>query len=198
MNRVLILGLLVISQIGKAQTDSLAIKNHGLLHHQFEMGLMTSRSETTGNNADFVMSYVANIALGNFVKVGLGTSYEQYADFVGVPLFAQFRANLSNDKQHPFIYMRAGHSYMRNPDDEFNHVDGGGNYALGLGYEWNFEKNQLSLSMGYKRQNLETIGDGWQYYWMNDFSSLSTPSAPNQERISWNLQRIEFRVGILF
>ena len=141
--------------------DSNALKTgyRGIVEAGFQLGV--------GDWGDdrFKLNIINGYQITPHLSLGLGTGLHFYmdADAALVPLFADFRAYLLDNKVSPYFSLGAGYSF--NASRNFDGVGVLINPAAGVSFKVS-EKSSMNIALGYELQRMDFI----YYYYYNGYS----------------------------
>lgn len=112
-------------------------------------------SSTTAIGAHTVNGYHFSPHLG----VGLGIGVDRYDWVYLLPVYVSVRGALTNWKVSPYYFANAGRSrgWVGDPEGQFPDAEARGGWMLhaGVGYQINFNRSALLISVGLKSQQTE-------------------------------------------
>lgn len=155
-------------------------------YHQLRFGMMIGQEsfflrEWSGLSVDYTFFRQFNRTM----SLGVGMAFDSYTSFQTVPFYLEARKELGNMLSHPFVYVNGGYSLARGREalgQVPGPVSGGSMWGFGFGLAWPMGKNSLQMSLGFKRQQLQSRWDGGDFRWFTD----------------WNLRRVEWKLGFSF
>jgi hypothetical protein len=157
-------------------------------YHQLE-GTLLFGQENTSVGLQTINGY----QFTKYIGTGLGVGLNKYGNYVTLPVYAQIKGYLLEQKVSPFYFGDIGYGFAwksANADDYFDvmNVTGGLYWQLGLGYQINFYKSSMTFSFGYINQDSRS-----EYTYLRpwDIGDVEV----TERRI---LRRVAFSVGFLF
>ncbi len=155
-------------------------------YHRFQVGLLIGQDNNFGESiTNLSFDYTLFRRLNRNSHLGLGVSSDYYTDFQLFPIFLEYRKDLGKTPSRLFFYLKAGHALARERDitgDFYSRVKGNKMTGWGIGYQWALRRNNLTLSIGSKRQDLKT----------------SVQQVSFERTTDWKLRRVEFKLGLTF
>ena len=152
------------------------------LMHQLRLGVINGEDGSIFNtvtdfSADYTLYYPAEATWW----VGVSIGYDEYLNFRTFPVSIALRKNWGIGPSPFFTYVRAGISRTNFRQEVFDpsaNVKGQEMFAMGIGQQWSLGKLAMVMTAGYRTQSLQTTA----------FRSTT----------EWNLNRLEFKVGVVF
>ena len=157
-------------------------------YHEIRGGLLFGEE-----NLDVSIHSLNGYQFSKYLGTGLGVGVNKFGNYVTLPIYATIKGYLKDGSVSPFYYGDIGYGFAwdTNKNKDFYIVDdvqGGLYWQLGVGYQFNFYKSALVLSLGYINQ--ESSAD---YRTMNWWGTGDVEVS--EKRL---LRRVSFTVGILF
>lgn len=152
------------------------------LMHQLRLGVINGEdgsifSTVTDFSADYTLYYPVEATWW----VGLNIGYDEFLNFRTYPISFALRKNWGIGPSPFFTYFQAGisrTSFRQEVFDPNANVKGHEMFAFGIGQQWSLGKLSMVMTVGHRSQSLTTR------------SFLSTSE--------WNLNRLEFKMGVIF
>jgi hypothetical protein len=157
-------------------------------YHEIRGGLLFGEE-----NLDVSIHSLNGYQFSKYLGTGLGVGVNKFGNYVTLPIYATIKGYLKDGSVSPFYFGDIGYGFAwdTNKNKDFYIVDdvqGGLYWQLGFGYQFNFYKSALVLSLGYINQ--ESSAD---YRTMNWWGTGDIEVS--EKRL---LRRVSFTVGILF
>jgi hypothetical protein len=194
--RLLILSILTICAIsGFAQKNKSSITNFYSVNN---IGLLEGQ-----NGSAFQLQTINGIKYKSwFAGIGIGLDFYRIRS---IPLFADVRKEFGKTANKLFVFADAGINFGWRTDKETkqfytNDKLKNGFYAeTGAGYKFRLSKaNNMSFSLAYSYKTNTETGIG-NYFVPNPYNFPGTGALPpDQEKISYHLNRIVIKVGFDF
>ena len=127
-----------------------------------------------------------------YLGTGFGIGMNKFGNYISLPIYATVKGYIKDSKICPFYFGDVGYGFAWRNEKEGNgymsdNVKGGLYWQLGAGYQFNFYKSALVITLGYVNQNSKA--DYTYLYWAMDGVEVS------EKRL---LRRVNFSVGFLF
>lgn len=116
------------------------------------------------------LNIINGYQINPYFSLGLGTGLRYYFDAEAalVPVFADFRAYLINNKTSPYLSLGVGYSF-----DATNDFKGVGfllNPTVGVSFKFS-DKSAINIGIGYEMQKIDFIYDGYFGYFSSSENS---------------------------
>ena len=158
------------------------------LSHLLRVGVITGEDGTTWDEvstSSISLDYTLFYPVKDTWSVGLGVGFDQYSTFEAFPFTLEIRKDWGVGPSPLFAYLKAGIARAGARDNGIGQestVRGQELIAFGLGQQWALGKNAMFVSVGFRRQSLQS---SWS---AGDFRSVT----------DWNLNRLDMKVGFIF
>lgn len=188
---LLIICLFATAYIGQAQTEVTA--KRFIFHSINQVGLLEGESGSA-----FQLQTVNGVQYRKWF-VGMGTGLDYYS-FRTIPLFADIRWHILDNRKTPFVYADAGTNFMWNNDKAEagwykSSYKNGLYYDMGIGYSLASKKGTaFTISAGYTQKNIreDRTGHG------SVIIGIYPPPPPYTERFHYQLSRLSIKMGLVF
>lgn len=188
---LLIIWLFVIAYIGQAQTET-AAKRY-VFHSVNQVGVLEGESGSA-----FQLQTINGVQYKKWF-VGMGTGLDYYS-FRTIPLFADLRWHILNNKKTPFIYADAGTNFVwakGNREAGWYKSDYKNAFYgdAGIGYSIIFKKGTaFTISAGYTQKNFRENRTGYGPVVIDVYP----PPPPYSEKFNYKLRRLSIKAGLIF
>ncbi|GEM_PF-2272383 len=185
----------------KAFRDQIASEDYSF--PQFEKGYYHSIGLGVISGSDYSnlsASLVNGYKFHKHLHTGLGVNYDRYDRFSAIPIYAEAKGFVKEGKFVPFYFGHIGYGFtVEDSRDEYYNESfestGGLYWKIGLGYQVNFYKTALALSIGYGNQN--STSEYLSNYYYPSYSSY-WPGPPTEVSEKRSLRRVDVKINLLF
>lgn len=125
------------------------------------------------------------------LQLGVSLGYDRHSQFNTAPFAIYYQGDISNKPGGLFVYGGLGKAKAWNNSDariQHDNVRGKKVVLLGLGHSWMLKNIELTTTLGWKRQQVESSND----MTFNDFAPA------NEFVVLRSINRIETKIGIIF
>lgn len=204
ISHILIVAILCCVHLLNAQErDSVEVKKSTIfnkLYYQLTFGVMASEREFSGRRYDPSITGAIGYEWKHYLQPGVSIGYDEYSDFIAMPLGIIIQGSMRKKSKSPIYFIKGGHAVtFKDGSQRLESTEGGRFIEAGLGYRWKYEKGALQISVGWKQ--LEAVTRSREYYYLfDDVARLSIlpPGDFPGSKISWTMQRVVFRIGMVF
>jgi len=194
--RNIVITLLLLSAVvtGHAQNENIQQnKNKRYVFHSInQVGLLE------GETGSAVLLQTINGVQHKKWFAGIGAGLDYYY-FRTIPLFADVRWNLLDNRKTPFVYADAGTNFVwinktKTPSYGSDYKNGS-YYDMGIGYSLTFKKGTaFTISAGYSQKSLSEKRPGFMYIdiWPNPYPY------DDGTRYDYTLKRLSIKAGLSF
>jgi hypothetical protein len=157
-------------------------------YHELRGGLLFG-----DENVDVSIHSLNGYQFNKYLGTGLGVGVNKFGNYVTLPIYATIKGYLMDRAVSPFYFGDIGYGFAwdTNKNKDFyivEDVQGGLYWQLGVGYQFNFYKSALVLSLGYVNQQSSADYTTFGWWGVGDIEV-------SEKRL---LRRMSFSVGILF
>ena len=144
-------------------------------------------------NIDVSIHSLNGYQFSKYLGTGLGVGVNKFGNYVTLPIYATIKGYLKDGSVSPFYYGDIGYGFAWDTNKNKDYyivedVQGGLYWQVGVGYQFNFYKSALVLSLGYINQQSSAEYTTYGWWGVGDIEV-------SENRL---LRRVSFSVGILF